>query len=97
MFVLALAGIGAATAQAGGPPPDPGLPPNLTCVVPDVYGLPFQTAKRKLAAAKCGKGWTFRAYSDKVKKGRVLLQVPAAGSHLRIGTGVDLTLSRGRR
>ena len=86
-----------ASAGAFGPPPDPGLPPNLICTVPDVRGLSLADAKRELVRAKCKTGYTRRSYSNKVKKGGVIYQVPEPGYRIRRGTEIDLTVSLGAR
>jgi len=95
-LVTATAGVAVATAQAG-PPRDYPLPDNQVCIVPDVRGLSLSSARHELAAAKCTRGWTMRSYSAKVKKGGVVDLAPAQGSRIKIGTEVDLIVSRGAR
>jgi beta-lactam-binding protein with PASTA domain len=64
--------------------------------VPKVVKKPLGAAKRAIAAAHCTTGKVSRAYSKKVKKGRVIKQKPAAGTELANGGKVNLTVSRGR-
>jgi PASTA domain len=96
-LVTATAGIAVATAQAGVPPPDYPLPDDQVCIVPDVRGLSLYDARHELAVASCTRGWTMRSYSNKVKKGGVADLAPGPGSRIKIGTEVDLIVSRGAR
>jgi hypothetical protein len=66
------------------------------CTVPNVRGRTVAAAQRLLAARSCRTGAVKRAYSAKVKAGRVISQEPAAGKSLRRGSKVDLVVSRGR-
>jgi len=95
-LVTATAGIAVATAQAL-PPPDYPLSDDEVCIVPEVRGLSLSVARHKLAVAGCTRGWTIRFYSAKVKKGGVFDLAPRPGSRIKIGTEVDLIVSRGAR
>jgi Ca2+-binding RTX toxin-like protein len=81
------------------PPPPPPSPPRtqLRCVVPNVKGKTLAQARRLLASKRCALGRVTKAYSQKVKKGRVISQRPAAGRRLPRGTKVQVKVSRGRR
>ena len=74
----------------------PRAPRRRTCLVPNVRGKPLATARRALARAGCRTGKIRRAYSTRVKRGRVIGQRPRAGARLRRGTRVSLLVSRGR-
>jgi beta-lactam-binding protein with PASTA domain len=50
-----------------------------------------------LAGLLAATGAVTRAYSSKVKKGRVKSQRPRPGKRLKSGARVDLVVSRGRR
>jgi hypothetical protein len=67
------------------------------CVVPKLKGKSFKAAKRALGAHKCSLGKVGRAFSTKVKKGRVITQRPKPGRHLSHGSKVRLVISKGRR
>jgi PASTA domain len=60
--------------------------PVARCVAPRVVGLTLAQAKRKITAAHCKPGTVRRAYSRKVRKGRVVSQ-----------KRLDLVVSRGAR
>jgi PASTA domain-containing protein/PKD domain-containing protein len=85
----------AATRSIAVTPPPPPPPPN--CVVPKVVGKTLRKAKSALKARHCKTGTVRRAYSAKVKKGRVLRQRPKAGKQLANGAKVNLVVSRGKR
>jgi hypothetical protein len=65
------------------------------CVVPNVRGKSLSAAKRALKAHFCSAGKIKHARSSKVHKDRVISQSPKAGSHLRHGGKVSLTVSEG--
>jgi FG-GAP-like repeat/PASTA domain len=67
------------------------------CNVQDVVGMTPAAAKRELARVNCRAGRVSRAYSKRVKKGRVISQKPRFGAVLRGGGKVNLVVSRGRR
>ena len=67
------------------------------CTVPRLRGLTLTGAKRSLAKKGCALGRVSRAYSKRVRRGRVLQQRPGPGLRLRRGAKVAVVLSRGRR
>jgi hypothetical protein len=67
----------------------------VKCTVPRVTGKTLSAAKAAIRAGHCRPGKISRVYSS-LKKGRVLSQNPRAGTRLRAGTAVALTISRGR-
>jgi hypothetical protein len=67
------------------------------CAVPQLRGKTLTAARRELVFTGCSRGKVGRAYSKKVKKGRVLTQKPAYGAVLPNGGPVDLVLSKGAR
>jgi Ca2+-binding RTX toxin-like protein len=76
------------------PGPTPGTP--ARCTVPKLRGLIERNAKAKLKKAGC-KARVRRARSSRVRRGRVIKQSAKPGKHLKQGTAVTLTISRGRR
>jgi subtilisin family serine protease len=66
------------------------------CSVPRLRGLTIAAVKRQLAKGGCALGAVGRAYSRRVKRGRVIAQHPAPGARLRRGAKVGVTVSRGR-
>jgi hypothetical protein len=68
-----------------------------SCVVPKVTGKTLTAAKHALKAHFCAAGKVKEAFSRKVKKGRVISQKPKAGTHLRHGGKVGLTVSEGKK
>jgi hypothetical protein len=67
------------------------------CVVPKVKGKTLAKAKAALKAKHCAPGKVRRAFSGKVKKGRVMRQSKRAGSTHPGNTKVNLTVSKGPR
>ena len=67
------------------------------CVVPAVRGQKLAAARRRLVRANCRLGKVKRAYSPRVKSGRVISQRPRIGARLAELAKVDLVVSRGRR
>ncbi len=67
------------------------------CVVPAVRGQKLAAARRRLVRANCRLGKVKRAYSPRVKSGRVISQRPRVGARLSELAKVDLVVSRGRR
>jgi PASTA domain len=65
------------------------------CVVPNVKGKTLPKAKAALKARRCAAGRVTRAFSGKVKKGRVIRQSKRAGSRHPLNTKVSLTVSKG--
>jgi uncharacterized delta-60 repeat protein len=66
------------------------------CVVPDVRGKTLKVAKAKLSGARCRLGAVRRAYSPRVRKGRVISQRPGPRARRAERAQVDLLISRGR-
>ena len=67
------------------------------CVVPGVRGQRLATARTRLVRANCRLGKVKRAYSLRVRSGRVISQRPRVGARLAELAKVDLVVSRGRR
>ena len=65
------------------------------CVVPKVTGKTLTAAKRALKAHSCTAGKIGHVFSTKVKKGRVAVQKPKPGTHLKHNGKVSLILSNG--
>jgi PASTA domain len=72
-------------------------PPTRRCVVPKVRGKSIAQARRMLAARRCALGRVTRAYSAKVRRGRIVRQSRRPGIRLPRGTRVHVVVSRGRR
>ena len=70
---------------------DTGVAPTQ-CIVPDVVGMQFDTARERIREAGCtvGRSKWFRSE----KPGRVYAQSPAAGTRVPGGTAVELTVGR---
>jgi PASTA domain/Beta-propeller repeat len=85
------------------PPPAPPTPPVVRppwvvrCVVPNVKRKTVARARRLLASRRCALGRIKRAYSIRIKKGRIISQSRRPGTRLRRGTRVNVVVSRGRR
>ena len=67
------------------------------CVVPNVVGKTLAKAKAAIQRRHCRTGRVTRAFSRKVRRGRVLAQRPKAGNRLSNGARVNLVVSRGSR
>jgi alpha-tubulin suppressor-like RCC1 family protein len=65
------------------------------CVVPRVKGKKLAPAKRAIAKAHCSVGKVTKAYSKRVKKGRVISQKPKPGTTLPAASPVNLKVSKG--
>ena len=70
---------------------------NVLCVVPKLKGKTLRAAKLAIGKAHCSVGKVTRAFSAKVRKGRVLSQKPKPGTKLAAGAKVRLALSKGKR
>jgi Ca2+-binding RTX toxin-like protein len=84
------------------PPPPPAArpttPPRIVrCLVPNVRGKPLAAARALVRRRNCAAGKVSRAYSRKVRKGRIISQRPRAGARLARGAKVNLLVSRGAR
>jgi hypothetical protein len=69
----------------------------VLCVVPKVKGKRLRPAKRAIRKAHCSAGKVTRAFSTKVKKGRVISQKPKPGKKLAAGSKVKLKVSKGKK
>jgi serine protease AprX len=80
------------------PPPPPVRPPALVrCVVPNVKGQTLRRARATLTRRRCRLGRVTRAYSVRVRSGRIIRQSRRPGARLPRGTRVNVAVSRGRR
>ena len=79
------------------PQPQPRPPAQARCVVPSLRGRTVAQARRSLGAARCALGRVTRAYSVKVRSGRIIGQSRRPGARLPRGTRVSVVVSRGRR
>jgi uncharacterized delta-60 repeat protein len=69
---------------------------DATCVVPKLRNKPLAAARRAIRSAHCSLGRVRKAYSAKVKTGRVVSQSPPAGKVLVEGGKLSLTISKGK-
>jgi hypothetical protein len=67
------------------------------CNVQRITGMTLATAKSKLGRANCRVGKISRAYSKRVRRGRIVSQKPKFGAVLRGGGKVSLIVSKGRK
>ena len=67
------------------------------CVVPKLHGKRLAAARRAIAARDCRAGRIRRAFSRKVKKGRVISQKPKPNALLAPGAKVGLVVSKGKK
>jgi serine/threonine-protein kinase len=72
------------------------LKPSDKCTVPHVVGKSQFTAMKDVVNANCDIGKITQETSSK-RAGEVVAQSPAAGHTGRIGTYVDLTVSKGKK
>jgi hypothetical protein len=78
-------------------PPPPPPPPPVKCKVPNVKGKTVPKARAALKAKKCRLGAVTKAFSGKVKKGRVISQTRRPGATLPRNTAVGVKISKGAR
>jgi FG-GAP-like repeat/PASTA domain/FG-GAP repeat len=71
--------------------------PNPLCVVQKVEGAILSAARQTLARAHCRIGSIHRAYSRRVRTGRVISQTPGPYKVLSAGGKVNLVVSRGHK
>jgi hypothetical protein len=83
--VGACAAVAAASAQAGGPPADPGWEGIPHCTVPKIEGKQLAVAKKSLSRSLCGVMAPLRKRSTAART-TVLSAVPAEGTTLAPGT-----------
>jgi subtilisin family serine protease len=67
------------------------------CTVPRLRGQTLVRAKRSLVKQGCKLGRVSKAYSRRVRRGRIVGQRPGPGLRLRRGAKIAVVLSRGRR
>ena len=67
------------------------------CVVPRLIGLTVVKARRALPKAHCGLGRQSKAYSAKIKRGRIMTQATRPGEKLTVGAKVAITVSKGTK
>jgi PASTA domain-containing protein len=67
------------------------------CVVPKLRGKTLVKAKTAIRNAYCTVGKITKAYSARVRKGRVISQKPTPGTRHPTGAKVKLTVSKGRQ
>jgi len=67
------------------------------CIVPKAKGKALRTAKRSLVKAHCKVGKVKKAFSAKVKKGRVIAQSAKPGKKLAPRAKIRLTVSKGKK
>jgi hypothetical protein len=67
------------------------------CVVPKLKGKTLKAAKRALRTHFCSLGKVKHAFSNRVRKGRVISEKPKRGRRLNHGAKVGLIISKGRR
>jgi peptide/nickel transport system substrate-binding protein len=79
------------------PQPQPRPPAQARCVVPNVKGKTLAAARTALARGRCALGRATRAYSARVRSGRIISQSRRPGARLPRGTRVNVVVSRGRR
>jgi beta-lactam-binding protein with PASTA domain len=70
---------------------------NPLCIVPKVKGKKLKAAKAAIRKAHCAVGKVTKAFSSKVKKGRVISQKPAPGKKVDGGSKVKLKVSKGKK
>jgi hypothetical protein len=68
----------------------------VPCVVPHVVGKTLSAAENALSLASCAVG-KIKKVKAKAKAGRVVAQSPKPGKHLKGGSKVALSLSKGRK
>jgi subtilisin family serine protease len=76
-----------------GPSPRPAL---RVCVVPRLRGATLAVARSRIRRAGCSVG-SVRRTRNRLRRGRVVAQRPAAGRRVSLRARVSVTLSRGRR
>jgi beta-lactam-binding protein with PASTA domain len=73
------------------------ITPPVRCLVPNVKNRPLATARRMISSRHCTIGTIRPAYSNRVKKGRVISQKPKPASLLPNHGKLTLVVSRGRK
>ena len=85
------------TPTATPPPPPAAAPLSAGCIVPKLKGRTVVAARAALRASRCSLGRRSRVYSRSVRRGRIVSQSPAPGARRRVGSTVNIVVSRGRR
>jgi serine/threonine-protein kinase len=67
------------------------------CIVPKVKGKTLAAAKKAIVRARCSVGKVKRAYSARVKNGRVVSQKPKPGTKRSPGAKVSLVVSKRKK
>jgi beta-lactam-binding protein with PASTA domain len=65
--------------------------------VPNVKGKTIVQARRLLSSRRCALGRVTRAYSAKMKGGKIIKQSRRPGVRLARGRRINVVVSRGRR
>ena len=91
--VGACAAVAATSAQAGGPPADPGWAGLPHCTVPNIEGKLLAAARKSLRGSLCGVMAPLRKRSTAARN-TVLTAVPQAGTQLAPGTKVLLIVAK---
>ena len=95
---MAVVGAGAAvaatSAQAGGPPPDPGWLGVPHCTVPNIEGKQLAAARKSLHGSLCGVMSPPLRKRSSAARNTVLTAIPKAGTVLAPGTKVLLIVSK---
>lgn len=73
------------------------ITPPVQCLVPNVKNRPLATARRMISARHCSIGTIRRAYSKRVRKGRVISEQPKPSTLLPDHGKLSLVVSRGRK
>lgn len=68
---------------------------STVCVVPNVVKKTLAAAKAAITAGRCGVGTIRHATSTKIAKGKVISQLPSAGTALKKGSKVGIVVSSG--
>ncbi|MGH3080169.1 MAG: PASTA domain-containing protein [Gaiellaceae bacterium] len=99
VVVIATNAAGSARAESALTPvvARPGGETRARCVVPNIRGRTLVKAKAAIKRSRCRTGRVRKAYSRAVRKGLVISQTPRAGVRMRVGTRVDLLVSKGKR
>ena len=87
------AAVAATSAQAGGPPPDPGWLGVPHCTVPNIEGKQLAAARKSLHRSLCGVMAPMR-WRSVAARNTVLTALPEAGTILAPGTKVLLIVAR---
>jgi PASTA domain len=87
------AAVAATSAQAGGPPADPGWAGIPHCTVPQIEGKQLAAARKSLRGSLCGVLAPLRKRSTAARN-TVLTAIPEEGTNLAPGTKVLLIVAK---